>query len=208
MLLKDPEDLDRRERFERAKEKEIEEIKGYISRTAVDFSIKSGLEIYDRRTDLIARLYLKNISDINPAAKVIRANSPVFVPDGKEIANKKVLVIEDGPTLTHGGMPYGAGIIAANQHRASKIIDPRPFAVGSIKETFQKFSHLDKVLPAMGYGKEQIAELAQTINKAECDLIISGSCYPLFLGVVGQIFVMNYHVVNALAVTSLVFSLS
>jgi len=120
-------------------------------------------------------LAVENIKKVNPEAAVIRANSPVFVDDEKEIANKKVLVIEDGPTLTHGEMPYGAGIIAATKYGASKIIDPRPFAVGSIKKTFQKFTHLDKVLPAMGYGTEQIDELAQTINKIDCDLIISAT---------------------------------
>ena len=77
-------------------------------------------------------------------------------------------------------MPYGAGIIAATQYGASKLIDPRPYAVGSIKDTFQKYSHLDKVLPAMGYGKKQTAELAQTIDKANCDLVVSGT--PIDLG--------------------------
>jgi predicted GTPase len=125
-------------------------------------------------------LLLKNIKQFNPDATIIRANSKISVPEGEEIAGKTVLVVEDGPTLTHGGMPYGAGIIAATQHGASKIVDPRPYAVGSIKETFHKYSHLDKVLPAMGYGKKQTDELAQTINKAECDLVVSGT--PIDLG--------------------------
>jgi predicted GTPase len=120
-------------------------------------------------------LVVSNIHQVNPKATIIRANSPVFVSDEKEIANKKVLVIEDGPTLTHGEMPYGAGVIAATKYGAAEIIDPRPFAVGSIAQTFQKYTHLDKVLPAMGYGKEQTDELAQTINKADCDLIISAT---------------------------------
>ena len=77
--------------------------------------------------------------------------------------------------MTHGGMPYGAGVIAATQYEASKIVDPRPSAVGSIRETFQKYTHLDKVLPAMGYGKEQMAELAQTIDKVDCELVISAT---------------------------------
>ena len=120
-------------------------------------------------------LILENIKKANPQATVIQANSPIYVRDGNEIAKKKVLVIEDGPTLTHGGMPYGAGIVAAQKYGASKIIDPRPAAVGSIKETFQKYRHLDKVLPAMGYGKKQIKELIQTINKTDCDLVISAT---------------------------------
>ncbi|MBE0461682.1 MAG: GTPase [Candidatus Aminicenantes bacterium] len=120
-------------------------------------------------------LILDNIKKVNPEAKIIRANSPIFVTDEKEIANKNVLVIEDGPTLTHGEMAYGAGVVAANKYGAKKIIDPRPFAVGSIKKTFEKFTHLDKVLPAMGYGEAQIAELTQTINNSDCDLVISGT---------------------------------
>ncbi len=118
---------------------------------------------------------LENIQKFNPKATVIRANSTISLPEGEEIAGKTVLVVEDGPTLTHGGMPYGAGIIAATRYKASKIIDPRPYAVGSIKDTFQKYSHLDKVLPAMGYGQKQTDELAQTIDKADCDLVVSGT---------------------------------
>lgn len=120
-------------------------------------------------------IVLENIRKTNPKAIIIRANSPIFVPDGNEIAGKKALVIEDGPTLTHGEMPYGAGIVAAQKYGASQIVDPRPAAVGSIKEIFIKYPHLDKVLPAMGYGKTQIEELAQTINKISCDLVISAT---------------------------------
>jgi predicted GTPase len=123
---------------------------------------------------------LENIQQCNPKATVIRANSTISIPEGEEIAGKTVLVVEDGPTLTHGGMPYGAGIIAATRYKASKIIDPRPYAVGSIKDTFQKYSHLNKVLPAMGYGQKQTDELAQTIDKADCDLVVSGT--PIDLG--------------------------
>jgi predicted GTPase len=120
-------------------------------------------------------MVVENIKKLNPKATIVQANSPVSVPEEKEISNKKVLVIEDGPTLTHGGMPYGAGIIAATKYGASEIIDPRPFAVGSIAQIFQKYTHLDRVLPAMGYGKEQTDELAQTVNKTDCDLIISAT---------------------------------
>ena len=120
-------------------------------------------------------LLLKNIREFNPAARIIQANSTISVPEGKDITGKTVLVVEDGPTVTHGGMPYGAGIIAATQNRAGKIIDPRPFAKGSIKEVFRKYTHLDNVLPAMGYGKKQMSELAQTIDNAECDLVVSGT---------------------------------
>lgn len=125
-------------------------------------------------------IVLNNIKKFNPEATIIRANSPIFISEAEEVAGKTVLVIEDGPTLTHGGMPYGAGIVAAEKYGAAKITDPRPYAVGSIKETFQIFTHLDKVLPAMGYGREQMAELAQTIDKVDCDLVISAT--PIDLG--------------------------
>ena len=118
---------------------------------------------------------LENIRKYNPKAVVIRANSKITVENGEVIAGKRVLVIEDGPTLTHGGMKFGAGIVAAQKYGAAEIIDPRPFAVGSIKKTFEKYSHLDKVLPAMGYGEKQTKELAATINKTDCDLVVSGT---------------------------------
>jgi len=120
-------------------------------------------------------IVLANIKRINPKAKVIRANSKLTVEDSGAIAGKRVLVIEDGPTLTHGGMKYGAGIVAAQRYGAAEIIDPRPYAVGSIKKTFEKYSHLDKVLPAMGYGEKQTKELEETIDRIDCDLIVSGT---------------------------------
>jgi predicted GTPase len=118
---------------------------------------------------------LANIKKFNPRARVIRANSRITVQDGGEISGKRVLVIEDGPTLTHGGMTFGAGIVAAKKYGAAEIVDPRPFAVGSIKSTFQKYTHLDKVLPAMGYGERQVRELAATINRTDCDLVVSAT---------------------------------
>jgi len=120
-------------------------------------------------------IVLENLKKVNPKATVIRANSPISVADGKEIRGKTVLVIEDGPTLTHGGMTYGAGIVAAEKYGAAKIVDPRPYAVGSIKATFQKYTHLDRVLPAMGYGEKQTSELAKTIERIPCDLVVSGT---------------------------------
>jgi predicted GTPase len=120
-------------------------------------------------------IVMGNIKKVNPKAKVIRASSAITVENGAAIAGKRVLVIEDGPTLTHGGMTFGAGIVAARKYGAAEIIDPRPFAVGSIKKTFQKYNHLDRVLPAMGYGDKQVRELAATINKIDCDLVVSGT---------------------------------
>jgi len=118
---------------------------------------------------------LASAKAVNPKAKIIRANSPTIVKDGGRITGKRVLVIEDGPTLTHGGMKYGAGIVAAKKYGAAEIIDPRPYAVGSIKKTFEKYSHLDSVLPAMGYGEKQTRELAKTIEAIDCDLVVSAT---------------------------------
>jgi predicted GTPase len=118
---------------------------------------------------------MANIKNLNPGAVVIRANSKITVDDGAAIAGKRVLVIEDGPTLTHGGMKFGAGIVAAQKYGAAEIIDPRPFAVGSIKKTFEKYNHLDRVLPAMGYGDKQTRELAETIDRIDCDLVVSAT---------------------------------
>ncbi len=123
---------------------------------------------------------LRNIKEFNPEAAIIRANSKIIVPEGKDISGKTVLVIEDGPTLTHGEMPYGAGMLAAQKYGASIIVDPRSFAVGSIKSTYKKYTHLDRILPALGYGKKQLAELTQTIDKADCDLVVSAT--PIDLG--------------------------
>ena len=115
------------------------------------------------------------ITQINPKATVIEAASPITAEGHEQIQGKRVLVIEDGPTLTHGGMPYGAGMIAARQYGAKEIIDPRPWAVGSIKDTFEKYPNVGTLLPAMGYGPEQIRDLEATINTVDCDLVIIGT---------------------------------
>jgi len=117
----------------------------------------------------------KNVKKINPSAQIIDGISSVIVDDGDKIAGKRVLVIEDGPTVTHGGMKYGAGTVAANDNNAGEIIDPRSFAVGSITETFNKYNHLTNVLPAMGYGDKQTKELEETINNTDCDIVVSGT---------------------------------
>ena len=116
-----------------------------------------------------------NAARLNPKASVIVAGSEVRAEDPEVIRNKRVLVIEDGPTITHGEMAYGAGEVAARMHKASEIIDPRPFAVGSLKELFSKFRHIGRVLPAMGYYPEQIRELEETINRADCDSVVIAS---------------------------------
>ena len=115
------------------------------------------------------------VTKYNPEAKIIMANSPITVDDPETVKGKKVLVVEDGPTLTHGGMSYGAGVIAAEKLGAAELIDPRPYAVGSIKDTFAKFGHLSKLLPAMGYSKTQIEELEETINSSPAEVVIIGT---------------------------------
>jgi predicted GTPase len=117
----------------------------------------------------------ENIAKCAPNAVVIEGASPVSVKDGNQIRGKRVLVIEDGPTLTHGEMTYGAGTVAARKFGAAELIDPRPWAVGSIKDTFEKYSHLTNILPAMGYGEKQIRELEKTINAIDCDLVIAAT---------------------------------
>lgn len=114
----------------------------------------------------------ENIRTLAPKAVIIEAASPQFI--NADITGKRVLVVEDGPTLTHGGMPYGAGTMAA-ERMGAELVDPYPFAVGSIRETFDKFEHLGSVLPAMGYGEKQIKELEQTINAVECDAVVVGT---------------------------------
>jgi predicted GTPase len=109
---------------------------------------------------------------LNPKAVVIEAASPIFVEDDSYIRGKKVLVIEDGPTLTHGEMAFGAGWVAARRYGAAEIIDPRPYAVGSIKETFERYPTTGAVLPAMGYGETQTQELAETIRRVPADLVV------------------------------------
>ncbi len=116
----------------------------------------------------------ENTMIVNPGAMIIDAASPLTIEDIEKIKGKRVIVVEDGPTVTHGDMPYGAGYIAARKAGA-EIVDPRPFAVGSIKDTFEKYPHLEDVLPAMGYGKKQIDELQQTINKADVDAVVIGT---------------------------------
>jgi predicted GTPase len=118
---------------------------------------------------------LKNIEALNPSATVIEAASTILVDDPDMIRGKRVLVVEDGPTVTHGEMRYGAGTFAAENYGAAEIIDPREYAVGSIKETFGRYGHLEKVLPAMGYGNHQVKDLEETINASECDVVVSGT---------------------------------
>lgn len=116
-----------------------------------------------------------NLHSMNPNAIVIEGASPLFVDDPEAIRGKRVLVVEDGPTLTHGEMAYGAGWVAARRFGAAEIVDPRPYAVGSILETYKKYPTTGNVLPAMGYGDKQVRELEKTIKNADVDLVVIGT---------------------------------
>jgi predicted GTPase len=122
----------------------------------------------------------KNIQQANPNARVIETACRVSVEHPSQIRGKKVLVVEDGPTLTHGEMPYGAGVVAARQCEAAELVDPRAYAVGSIRGTFERYPHITALLPAMGYGAMQRHELEETINRTPCDLVLVAT--PVDLG--------------------------
>jgi predicted GTPase len=117
----------------------------------------------------------ENIKIANPKALVLDAASPITADNPDLIKGKRVLVIEDGPTITHGGMPYGAGMIFAKKTGAGTIVDPRPYAVGSIKEAYKKYGHLGAILPALGYSGKQIAELKETVDRTPCDVVVIGT---------------------------------
>ena len=122
----------------------------------------------------------ENARASNPDALILEAASPIFVENGQQIKGKRVLVVEDGPTLTHGEMSYGAGVVAAEKYGARELVDPRPYAVGSIKSTYEKYQQIGALLPAMGYSKEQLQELEETINKTPADLVVVAT--PINLG--------------------------
>jgi predicted GTPase len=127
----------------------------------VDTAARSDIEIVRR-----------NVAANNPRARVVETACRVSVPDPAAILGRRVLVVEDGPTLTHGEMPFGAGVVAARQFRAAELMDPRPYAVGSIRGVFEKFPHLHSLLPAMGYSDMQRHELEETINRVPCELVL------------------------------------
>jgi predicted GTPase len=118
---------------------------------------------------------LMNVRSVNPDAQIVMGASPVSVDDPKAIRGRRVLVIEDGPTLTHGEMKYGAGTVAARQFGAAELIDPRPFAVGEIAATFEKYPDIGVLLPAMGYSEQQLTDLATCINTSGADLVVIGT---------------------------------
>jgi predicted GTPase len=114
----------------------------------------------------------ESIARVNSNAIVVDAASPILVDNPDIIKGKRVLVIEDGPTLTHGEMTYGSGIVAAQRYGAKELVDPRPYTVGTITETFKHYPYIEKLLPAIGYGKQQLKDLEATINKVDCDAVV------------------------------------
>ena len=123
---------------------------------------------------------VESVQSVNPLAQLVFAESPPVLDAGPDLLDKTVLVIDDGPTLTHGGMPFGAGLVAARRAGAARIADPRPHAVGSLRDVFARWPQLTNVLPAMGYSDEQLRELEETVNAVECDVVVSGT--PIDLG--------------------------
>ncbi|RJP69478.1 MAG: GTPase [Ignavibacteriales bacterium] len=150
---------------------------GNTSLRLADAAIINKIESADPVNILTVR---NNIRTVNPHAKIIDAASPIFVEKPELIAGKRVLVVEDGPTLTHGEMVYGAGTIAAMNYGASEIVDPRPYTVKSITATYEKYPKIGILLPAMGYGEDQMKDLETTINQTDCDAVVIGT--PIDLG--------------------------
>jgi predicted GTPase len=142
---------------------------GEANLRAADVIVINKIETADTVSILKVR---ESIRRVNPLASVVDGASPIFVDDPLAIKGKRVLVVEDGPTLTHGEMAYGAGVVAAQKFGAAELVDPRPYAVGSIKATYEKYTTTGAVLPAMGYGDEQTQELAQTIRNTPADMVI------------------------------------
>jgi predicted GTPase len=125
------------------------------------------------RADL--KLVRDNIKRVTPTAKIVEAASEIYVDDKSNIRGKNVLAVEDGPTVTHGEMKEGVGAIAARRYKAKSLVNPRPYAIGSIKRTYEKYPHLGRVLPAMGYGEKQVRDLERTINAVKCDSVVLGT---------------------------------
>lgn len=151
---------------------ELEYYPGEVCLRTADISIINKV---DSATEENIAIVENNIKQVNPTSQIIKAESTITVDQPELIKGKRVLVVEDGPTLTHGEMQIGAGSVAAERLGAAEIVDPRPYAKGSLVTTFEKYTHVTKVLPAMGYGKEQLKDLEATINATDCDAVIIGT---------------------------------
>jgi predicted GTPase len=156
---------------------ELEYYPGEVNFRRADVIVINKIDTADLDNILELR---ENIIMYNPNAIVVDAASPLFVQGGEQIRGKRVLVIEDGPTLTHGEMEYGAGVMAAYKYGAAELVDPREYALGTIAETYEKYPEIGILLPAMGYGEQQMKDLEATINKVEADMVIIAT--PIDLG--------------------------
>ncbi len=145
---------------------------GEVTMRMADVVIINKIDSADQQATQIVR---ENIEKVNPEAVVIDGASPIRVEDPSLIKGKRVLVVEDGPTLTHGEMKIGAGIVAARKYGASELVDPRPFTVGKLAETFRIYPEIGTLLPAMGYGEQQLKDLETTINNTDCDAVVIGT---------------------------------
>jgi len=151
---------------------ELDYYPGHTNLLRADVIVLNKIDSADAENIHIVR---NNIRRFNPKAKVVDGASPLTVDRSELITDAKALVVEDGPTLTHGEMKYGAGIVAAEKYGVKELVDPRPYAVGTIKETFEKYPEIGTLLPAMGYGDKQVKDLEETINKADCEVVVIGT---------------------------------
>jgi predicted GTPase len=142
----------------------------------------------------------KTIETVVPDAVVLEARSPIVIEDGADLAGKKVLVVEDGPTLTHGEMSYGAGVVAARQAGAAELVDARPWATGTIEEVYERYPHIGTLVPAMGYSEQQRKDLAETINASDADAVLIAT--PIDLRKVCELTKPAYRAVYDLDVVS------
>lgn len=151
------------------------ELRYYPGEVALRLADVALINKIDSATEEAIRQVEENIRRVNPGATIIKAESKITVDNPELIKGKRVLVVEDGPTLTHGEMKLGAGTIAAQRLGAKELVDPRPYIVGKLKETFKTYPHIENLLPAMGYGQEQLRDLEATINRTDCDVVIIGT---------------------------------
>ncbi len=151
---------------------ELKSYPGEVNARMADVFVVNKVNVADRKAIEIVK---KNLRSVNNRASIIEAESVISIDKPGLIKGKRVLVVEDGPTVTHGNLPFAAGYVAAERYGAAEIVDPKPYAVGSLKSAFEKFTHMKNVLPSLGYGSGQIKELEKTINAVVCDSVVLGT---------------------------------
>lgn len=151
---------------------ELRSYPGEVNARMADVFVVNKVNVADRKAVEIVK---KNLRSVNSDASIIEAESLISIDKPELIRGKRVLVVEDGPTVTHGNLPFAAGYVAAERYGATEIVDPRPYAVGSLRSVFEEYTHMKNVLPSLGYGSEQIKELEKTINSVVCDSVVLGT---------------------------------